>query len=161
MAFEKRKRHHCTTHGMSHQRPFRIWDTMIQRCQNPKSNSYKNYGARGIRVCDRWMKFEKFWEDMRDGYSPELTLDRIDGDGNYEPGNVKWSTYKEQHNNRRDNVSLMFNGESLRYWQWEDRTGINKNTIRARIHKLGWPISRALTETRHSTGPRRFHGVRD
>lgn len=76
------------------------WYSMKQRCLNPNNRYYKYYGGRGITICERWMKFENFLEDM--GERPkELSLDRIDNDGNYEPSNCKWSTRKEQQNNRR------------------------------------------------------------
>lgn len=87
-------------HGLSFSPEWHSWDSMIQRCENLKHTSYKNYGARGIKVCDRWHSFENFVSDM--GRRPSgHTLDRINNDGNYEPGNVKWSTPKEQAGNRR------------------------------------------------------------
>lgn len=76
---------------------------MIQRCTNLKNAQYKWYGARGIKVCERWLKFDNFYKDMGNRPSPELEIDRINNDGNYEPGNVKWSTRKEQMNNMRRN----------------------------------------------------------
>lgn len=79
---------------------YKSWDAMRQRCSNPKLPFFKNYGGRGIRVCERWMKFENFVADI--GERPAgLTLDRINNDGNYEPGNCKWSNRKEQNNNQR------------------------------------------------------------
>jgi hypothetical protein len=91
------------THGMSSSTEFKIWQGMRQRCENPNDKDYAKYGGRGIRVCERWQKFEHFYEDM--GARPSgLTLDRIDFDGDYEPGNCRWATLQQQNRNKRDNV---------------------------------------------------------
>ena len=79
---------------------YRAWGHMKDRCQNPNDKSYHNYGSRGIKVCERWQDFRNFFADM--GARPSgLTLERMDNDGNYEPGNCKWASYKEQNNNKR------------------------------------------------------------
>jgi hypothetical protein len=89
-----------TKHGMSHTTEHNIWLSFRARCENPNHMYYKNYGGRGISVCDRWQKFENFYADM--GNRPDgLTLDRINNDGNYEPSNCRWATWKQQNNNRR------------------------------------------------------------
>lgn len=79
---------------------YRIWRSMLNRCANPKVHNYQRYGARGIRVCARWKKFENFLADMGRKPSPNLSLDRINNDGNYEPGNCRWATASQQALNR-------------------------------------------------------------
>ena|SRR5688572_24668095 len=89
------------THGMSYTPTYQIWQSMIQRCTNPNALNYKYYGGRGITVCERWMKFENFLEDMGERPAPDLSLDRINNDGNYEPSNCEWTFLEIQNSNRR------------------------------------------------------------
>ena len=86
---------------MTGTKPYGVWNGMLQRCGNKKNSRYKDWGGRGIKVCDRWKRFDEFWEDMKEGYKEGLTLDRIDNNGFYCKENCKWSTQKEQMNNKR------------------------------------------------------------
>lgn len=119
---------------------------MKQRCLNPSRPDYANYGAKGVSVCDEWMEFPAFlrWA-YSSGYNDNLTLDRINPNGNYEPSNCRWVGFKEQENNRTNNVLIAFNGEIHTRQEWSEITGIKYTTIRNRIDKLGWPVEKALT----------------
>lgn len=89
-----------TTHGKSNTTEYKSWDTMIQRCTNPEATGYKYWGGRGIAVCRYWRKFQNFYKDM--GNKPKgMTLDRVDNNGNYEPRNCRWATWKMQNNNKQ------------------------------------------------------------
>lgn len=131
------------THGLSGTSIYSIWDSMIQRCENPNRKDFKTYGLRGITVCERWHTFENFLSDM--GARPYgLTLDRKDGSLGYSPENCRWATTKEQARNRPDNRILTLNGESLCLQDWAELLGINKITLQARVSR-GWNDVRALT----------------
>jgi len=131
-------------HGQSYTGTYRSWRSMNNRCTNISDAHYPLWGGRGIKVCDRWKDFKNFYADMGD--RPEgLTLNRINNDGDYEPSNCHWATQKEQQRNRRDNVWLTFNGETLNLTDWADRIGISKVTLCARLTRYGWSIERALT----------------
>ncbi len=102
-------------HGMHRTTEYSIWESMKERCCNSNKETYKNYGGRGITVCDRWKNsFKAFYEDMGPRPFPKAQLDRIDNDGNYEPGNLHWVTSAENHQNKRNNVVNWFTVRSIR-----------------------------------------------
>lgn len=122
---------------------------MRQRCHSPTSSGYHKYGARGIRVCERWRSsFANFLADM--GECPEgMTLGRIKNDGGYAAENCRWETPTEQANNRRSSKFLTYNGETMTCAQWSRRSGIRQQEIYRRI-QANWPVERILeTPVRH------------
>jgi hypothetical protein len=134
------------THGLRSTPEFAIWNMMIQRCSNPKNIGYKWYGARGIMVCERWRKFAAFYSDVGPRPSPTHTLDRINNDGNYEPGNVRWATQKEQSRNRRSTRFISAFGKTLPLIEWAELTGTSYRSLSWRL-KRGMPPEKALTMT--------------
>jgi hypothetical protein len=124
---------------------YKAWLSMINRCYCDSTPSAKNYKARGITVCPRWRNsFKAFIEDIGPKPHPSLTLERIDNDGNYEPGNVRWATYKEQSRNKRSNRKITVNGKTLLLVEWAESAGISLTTLMRRIEH-GWPLEKAVT----------------
>lgn len=113
-----------------------LWLTMIARCHRPAHISYKHYGARGVSVCQRWRgSYDAFAADMGPRPSPKHTVDRINSDGNYEPGNCRWATQAEQQRNRRNNRLLTINGETMTAQDWAERVGVKADTLRHRLYR--------------------------
>lgn len=126
---------------------------MIQRCANPQAASYEKYGGRGISVHADWIGaggFARFLEYIGPRPSNLHQIERIDSDGNYVPGNVKWADTREQARNRSSNKFIEFNGERLCEADWAKRLGISHQQFQRRL--ADWPLERALTQTRRSTG---------
>lgn len=115
------------------------WYAMRQRCLYQKHPQYKNYGGRGISICERWLNFKGFLEDM--GVRPEgKSLDRIDTNGNYEPANCRWATKAEQRRNTRRSHFLTYAGETLTVTEWAARAGIPQERLQKRIeYGIGMP----------------------
>jgi hypothetical protein len=139
-----------TTHGHSkgfrHTKVYSVWHLMVQRCTNPNCKGWKWYGSRGITVCDRWRSFENFLADMGEPPSPEHSIDRYpDNDGNYEPGNCRWATAKEQANNKRNNKLISYNGQTKTLQGWADMLGVKANTLNYRLRR-GWTMERAFSQ---------------
>lgn len=137
-----------TTHGMTNSRIYRIWRGMISRCECPGDGmNYIKYGTRGISVCEEWHKFELFYEWAKNsGYSNDLSIERIDNNGNYCPENCRWATNKEQANNRRNSLWIEFNGEIKTLAQWAEEYHVPYKTLYYRYIYMKWDIKKALTQ---------------
>lgn len=142
-------------YNIINKRIFNIWENMIARCSNPNRKDFKWYGQKGICVCAEWKNsFELFqnWA-LNNGYDDELTLDRIDSNGNYKPSNCRWVTIEEQQRNKSNNNLIEYNGKKKTVAEWSRTTGIPVGTIRSRI-KANYSIERIL-ETKESRGKRK------
>jgi hypothetical protein len=144
-------------HGMADNHPlYATWSAMRQRCNNPNSTHYRHYGGRGITICARWDDFELFIADVGDKPSKRHSLDRIDVNGDYKPGNVRWATQKEQRWNTRPEFApgqTAF-GRTQTLDEWAREFGIKRGTLGRRLHD-GWPLEQALTK------PARRYVLRD
>lgn len=138
----------CLTmkHNKTSTRLFRIWAGIKQRCYNVNREKYKNYGAKGITMCEDWKNnFNCFYNwATSNGYNDNLTIDRIDVNGNYEPKNCQWVNQQKQQNNRTNNHILEFNNQSYTINEWARITNIKRCTIKERL-KRGWSIEKTLT----------------
>lgn len=141
-----------TKHKGSNTRLYNIYYRMKNRCYYKNDINYKNYGARGIVVCNEWLNdFMNFYNwAMDNGYKEGLTIDRINTDGNYSPDNCKWSTPKQQAQNRRSNKNYTINGETRCLKDWCEILGLNYSTIYARINKQCWPIEKCLQTNKNT-----------
>lgn len=137
------------THGLSKRPEYCIWKEMLRRCRDPKRPGYENYGGRGIKVCPEWEKsFEAFFSHIGPRPAPNLSLDRIHNDGNYEPGNVRWATRRTQRLNSRRIHPITIDGVTRTMTEWCKVNGISYEKAKNRIRVLGWPDWRAVSETR-------------
>lgn len=125
-----------TKHGKYGTKAYRVWQNMKTRCLNPKNKFFPLYGGRGIRVCEKWMEFEGFYDDMGNP-PPGATLDRIDNDAGYSKSNCRWRSMKDQSNNRSTNIDITLNGKTQTLKQWAEQFGIKYTTAYWR-HKKGW-----------------------
>ena len=135
---------------MTGSRIYSIWNNMIRRCTDPNSASYRDYGAHGITVCDRWLKsFDNFYADMGEPPDSGYTLDRINNNAGYSPENCRWASYKQQARNRSANHFVTWNGQTKTVAEWgEDPSlialGISASHLRHRLNK-GWTVKSAMT----------------
>ena len=134
------------THRMSKTILYHKWISMKSRCYNPKNKKYPRYGGRGLRVCPEWEKsFENFYKwAMENGYRDDLTIDRIDNDKGYSPGNCRFATYKEQNRNRSSLNLITYKGKTQCVAAWAEETGWSETSIRRRTKK-GLPLEREVS----------------
>jgi len=131
-------------HGMVGTPEYKSWAGMIQRCTNAKDKRYTEYGGRGISVCDEWISFKAFYSSMGDKPGENYSIDRIDNNGNYEPGNCRWATKTQQSRNTRSNVIIKYNGETKCLKEWSETLGLGYKALWYRIN-CGWTVERAFT----------------
>lgn len=123
-----------------------VWTQIKQRCLNKNCKDYKNYGGRGIAVCSEWLSFENFYYwAVSHGYRDDLTIDRIDVNGDYEPSNCRFVDSKTQCRNKRNNNIVSYKGETHTVAEWSELTGISANALYNRI-KRGWDLERTFTQ---------------
>ena len=138
-------------HGLRYTRIYKILDCMKERCYNKNKDNYYLYGARGITVCKEWLEKDNgiinfYTWAINNGYKENLTIDRIDNNGNYEPSNCRWATMKEQGRNKRNNYLITYKGETHCLSEWAETFNINRTTISSRL-KNGWDITRTFKKT--------------
>ena len=148
--------------GRKGTRLYSIYRGMITRCYNSNTPNYKRYGARGITMCDEWKdNFQTFYDwAMSHGYSDDLTIDRIDNNGNYEPSNCRWVDMKKQTRNNSRNHIVKLNGIERPLIEWTEIYKINYKTVRDRL-KRGWNYEKALTEPVETKFRRKVGGMED
>lgn len=135
-----------TKHGKRYSRLWNIWEHIKQRCYNINNKDFNNYGARGIAVCDEWRdNFQAFYNwTINNGYKDNLTIDRINVNGNYEPNNCRWIPNEKQARNRRNNKNFTYCGEKHCLSEWCEILNLKRSTVSNRINVLGWSIEKAL-----------------
>lgn len=135
-----------TVHGKHSYPEYSIWIAMKKRCSNEKVHNFKNYGGKGIKVCDRWIdSFDNFYEDMGPRPSKDHTIERIENDKDYGPSNCKWLHKLLQSENQTSNILLTFNNKTQNLRKWSKEMGISEWALRKRI-KQNWDINKALTQ---------------
>lgn len=154
------RRETLRTHGLSRSVPeYCVWECMIARCRNPSRSWFHLYGGRGISVCERWLNFENFLADMGPRPTPDHSLDRVNNDGNYEPGNCRWATRIEQANNTRINKRVEFEGQTKSVAEWSRLYGLSRGILSSRL-RAGWPTDLAVTTPNGAIHNRKRHDDR-
>lgn len=139
-------------HGMSGTRLYTTYRMMLARCENPTDHHFKDYGGRGIKVCDEWKNsFNSFYEwAIANGYTDNLTIDRIDVNGNYEPNNCRWATNTQQQRNKRNNKRHLVNGEYLLIKEISEKYNIPEETLRGRMRYGNMTMQEAVNHKKYS-----------
>lgn len=132
-----------TIHGLSQTPEYEVWSNMKRRCQEESNKAWKDYGGRGITVCDRWMDFTLFYSDIGPRPTPKHTLGRINNGAGYSPSNCRWETKTAQNNNTRSNRFLTFGGKTMTVSEWGRHVGVSSGLIFCRL-RLGWSDERAV-----------------
>ena len=146
-----------TKHGLCNTKTYRAWIAMRSRCENPSNKRYHRYGARGIQVCAQWQTFEAFYADM--GEAPVgASLDRINNDGNYEPGNCRWAMPKQQQNNMSTNRTYTHDGKTQTLAQWARELGIAYHVLHYRLNH-GWEPPLLFSTEKQKAGARPIRTV--
>lgn len=138
------QREQSTTHGLHSSPHYKRWINMLLRCNDPEHQAYPDYGGRGIKVCKDWHTLERFIEQLPEGYFPGAEMDRIDNNGHYEPGNIRWVTRQVNTTNRRTRVNLTLGDKTQSLTEWSKETGISVSVIWSRLNEHGWSVERAL-----------------
>lgn len=146
------------THGMSKSAEYMTWRRMWSRCTNPIVDRYPRYGGRGISVCDQWKSFEVFFKDIGVRPSPKHSLGRIDNNGNYEPGNVRWEEPEQQNYNKKSTLRLNIGDKSIDMMEAVKITGQSRDAIVQRI-KAGMPVDKVLASKNLKKQPITVNGV--
>jgi hypothetical protein len=134
-----------TVHGKCGTQVYRCWRNMKERCLNPNNTEYVNYGGRGITIYEPWIhSFEKWYSYVGEPPTAKHTLNRIDNNKGYEPGNVQWATQKEQANNKSTNHLIEFHGTTKTFMQWSEKLSISRLTLSSRLRR-GWSVQKAFT----------------
>ncbi|GHV74233.1 hypothetical protein AGMMS49940_15350 [Spirochaetia bacterium] len=135
------------THGLTNTVLFSRWHGMLDRCYREKAQNYYNYGGRGITVCNEWRNnFQAFYDwAMENGFDESLTIDRIDENGNYEPGNCRWATSGQQSINKRNTIILEYKGEEKTLVEWAEQLKLSRAILYKRIKRYKWDIEKAFT----------------
>ena len=137
-----------------------VWTAMKQRCLNHNCKQYKDYGGRGIGICEEWARSYRQFREWanQNGYERGLSIDRIDNNGGYSPQNCRWVDRKTQQNNTRRNVYIEFNGQTLSLSEWSKKLGLYRGAVGARLRK-GWSIEDALTIGKTNDRPHQYSKV--